>query len=52
MTKYLKLIGELMYFFFLSVPLALVIFIGLHIGLFIYITYREIKSLCQRIIIR
>lgn len=51
MKKILSITGELMYFFFLSVPLALSIYIGLHLGLLIYIIYKQIKR-WQKIIIK
>jgi hypothetical protein len=35
--------GEIIYFLLLSVPLALTIYIGLHIGLLFYIIYKKIK---------
>jgi hypothetical protein len=49
MKKISSITGQLMYFFFLSVPLALTIYIVLHVGIFIYVIYKQIKSLCQRI---
>jgi hypothetical protein len=36
--------GELMKILFISLPLALTIYIGLHIGLVFYIIYKKIKS--------
>lgn len=36
--------GELAKFFFVSVPLAITIYIGLHVGLIFYIIYKKIKS--------
>jgi len=44
MKKALALTGELMYFFFLSVPLAILIYIGLHLGLVSYIIYKKFKK--------
>jgi len=35
--------GELLKFFFVSLPLALTIYIGLHIGLLFYIIYKKFK---------
>jgi len=36
---------ELAKFFFVSVPLAIVVYIALHIGFVFYIIYKQIKSL-------
>lgn len=49
MKKILHVVGELAKFFLLSVPLAITIYIGLHVGLFIYVLYKQTKQLCQRI---
>ena len=43
MKKLIRLMGEIIYFLLLSVPLALTIYIGLHIGLLFYIIYKKIK---------
>jgi hypothetical protein len=40
---------ELLYFFLLSVPLAVSVYVLLHVGLLFYVIYKQIKSLCQRI---
>jgi hypothetical protein len=37
--------GELAKFFFVSVPLAIVVYIALHIGFVFYIIYKKIKQL-------
>jgi hypothetical protein len=44
MNRALAISGELAKFFFVSVPLAISIYIGLHIGLLFYIIYKKIKS--------
>ena len=49
MKRSLYIVGELAKFFLLSVPLAITIYVGLHVGLFIYVLYKQIKQLCQRI---
>jgi hypothetical protein len=49
MKKVYYITIEFLYFFLLSVPLAITIYILLHVGLFIYVIYKQIKSLCQRI---
>ena len=49
MKRFIRLVGELIYFLLLSVPLALTIYIVLHVGLFIYVLFKETKLLCQRI---
>lgn len=43
MKKVLSFIGELMQLIFISLPLALGIYIGLHIGLVFYIIYKKFK---------
>lgn len=43
MKKALSIIGELMQIIFISLPLALAIYIGLHIGLLFYVIYKKIK---------
>jgi hypothetical protein len=40
----MSILGELMKMLFISIPLALTIYIGLHIGLVFYIIYKKIKS--------
>ena len=40
----MSIVGELMKMVFISIPLALTIYIGLHIGLVFYIIYKKIKS--------
>jgi hypothetical protein len=40
----MSIVGELMKMLFISIPLALTIYIGLHIGLVFYIIYKKIKS--------
>lgn len=52
MKKALAITGQLIYFFVLSVPLAILIYVGLHVGLLIYVTYKQIKLLCRKIIIK
>lgn len=52
MKKILSITGELMHFLFLSLPLALTIYIGLHVGLFFYVLFKESKLLCQKITIK
>jgi hypothetical protein len=39
----MSILGELMKMLFISIPLALTIYIGLHIGLVFYIIYKKIK---------
>lgn len=43
MKKALSIIGELMQIIFISLPLALAIYIGLHVGLLFYVIYKKIK---------
>jgi hypothetical protein len=43
MKKALSIIGELMQVIFISIPLALTIYIGLHVGLLFYVIYKKIK---------
>jgi hypothetical protein len=43
MKKALSIIGELMQILFISLPLALAIYIGLHVGLLFYVIYKKIK---------
>ena len=43
MKKALSVIGELMQLIFISLPLALAIYIGLHIGFVFYIIYKKFK---------
>jgi len=52
MKRFIRLVGELIYFFLLSVPLALTIYIVIHVGFFIYVLYKETKLLCQKITIK
>jgi hypothetical protein len=44
MRRAMSIMGELMKILFISLPLALTIYIGLHIGLVFYIIYKKIKS--------
>jgi len=43
MKRALSIIGELMQILFISIPLALAIYIGLHVGLLFYVIYKKIK---------
>jgi hypothetical protein len=43
MRKALSILGDLMQVIFISIPLALAIYIGLHVGLLFYIIYKKIK---------
>ena len=43
MNRVLSITGELLKFFFVSIPLALAIYIGLHVGLLFYIIYKKLK---------
>jgi len=43
MKRALSIIGELMQILFISLPLALAIYIGLHVGLLFYVIYKKIK---------
>jgi len=43
MKKALSIIGELIQILFISLPLALAIYIGLHVGLLFYVIYKKIK---------
>lgn len=43
MNRVLSITRELLKFFFVSIPLALTIYIGLHVGLLFYIIYKKIK---------
>jgi hypothetical protein len=44
MSRFKSIAWELFKFFFIAVPLALTIYIGLHVGLLFYIIYKKIKS--------
>ena len=44
MRRAMYITGEFMKILFISIPLALAIYIGLHIGLVFYIIYKKIKS--------
>jgi hypothetical protein len=44
MERAMSITKELMKMLFISIPLALTIYIGLHIGLVFYIIYKKIKS--------
>lgn len=43
MNRLMAILGDLAKFFFVSVPLAITIYIGLHIGLLFYIIYKKFK---------
>lgn len=43
MNRFMAILGDLAKFFFVSVPLAITIYIGLHIGLLFYIIYKKFK---------
>jgi hypothetical protein len=43
MRKALSILGDLMQVIFISIPLALTIYIGLHVGLLFYVIYKKIK---------
>jgi hypothetical protein len=43
MRKAQSILGDLMQVIFISIPLALAIYIGLHVGLLFYIIYKKIK---------
>ena len=43
MRKAQSIIGDLLQVIFISIPLALAIYIGLHVGLLFYIIYKKIK---------
>ena len=44
MRSALSIVGELMKLLFIGLPLALAIYIGLHIGFIFYIIYKKFKS--------
>ena len=44
MERAMSITKELMKLFFISIPLGLSIYIGLHIGLVFYIIYKKFKS--------
>lgn len=44
MNRFTSIAGELLKFFLVSLPLALTIYIGLHVGLLFYIIYKKFKS--------
>jgi hypothetical protein len=43
MKKAQSILGDLMQVIFISIPLALAIYIGLHVGLLFYVIYKKIK---------
>lgn len=43
MRSALSIAGELMKLIFICIPLALAIYIGLHVGFIFYIIYKKIK---------
>jgi hypothetical protein len=43
MRRAMSIMGDLMQLIFISIPLALTIYIGLHIGLVFYIIYKKFK---------
>lgn len=43
MKSALSIVGELMKLIFIFIPLALAIYIGLHIGFIFYIIYKKFK---------
>jgi len=43
MNRALSIVGELMKLLFIGLPLALAIYIGLHIGFIFYIIYKKFK---------
>ena len=43
MKNALSIVGELMKLIFIGLPLALAIYIGLHIGFIFYIIYKKFK---------
>ena len=45
MNRFMAITGELAKFFFVSVPLAIVVYIAIHIGFVFYIIYKKIKQL-------
>jgi hypothetical protein len=45
MSRFMAITGELAKFFFVSVPLAIMVYIVIHIGFVFYIIYKKIKQL-------
>jgi hypothetical protein len=43
MNRFISISGELAKMLFICIPLAIAIYIGLHIGLLIYLIYKKIK---------
>jgi hypothetical protein len=52
MRKAVSITKDLMHLLFLCVPLAILIYIGLHLGLLTYVIYKKIKSICQKTTIK
>ena len=52
MKKFLKISFGFIYFFLVSVPLAITIYLALGILIFIKLIYNQIKSVCKKISMR
>ena len=52
MKKFFKISFGFIYFFLVSVPLALTIYSALLVIIFIKLIYNQIKSVCQKITTR